>query len=81
MFVMNRYVQTWELPGLASVEVDLGDVDAAESAIVDLGSKVKGDELLISWVEPETRWKTLLVHLFPPQQLTHFFHQTQHFLS
>ena len=55
---------TREVPGLAAVEVDFGDLDAAEGAMEDLGSEVESDELFVGRVEPEAGWETMLVHIF-----------------
>jgi hypothetical protein len=68
-----------ELPRLAPVEVDLGDVDAAAGAVEHLGGEVEGDELLVSGVEAKPRGQAVLAgrrrrHLLPeqvPQRVAH----------
>lgn len=51
----SKIFRTWELPGLALVEVDLGDGAAGEGAVEDFLEQVEGDELLVGGVEPEAR--------------------------
>ena len=74
-------IYTWEFPWLASVKVDLSNADAAERAVVDLGSQIKGYELLIRRMEPEPWLKTLFVYILPTHQRTrNFVHShSQHY--
>ena len=54
------YIYTGELPGLALVEVDLGDGAAGEGAVEDLLEQIVCDELLVGRVEPKPRWQIRL---------------------
>lgn len=42
-------------PWLPSVEINLSNLQTGKVLIEDLGSKIEGDELLISWVKSKAR--------------------------
>lgn len=70
----HKAINTWKLPWLTSIEINLDDVEAAKASIEDLGGQVEGYELLISGMEPKARRQPLLAKILAKQVPYHFPH-------